>query len=429
MPGNQCKENAFKRLGCRDYESLKRMRALFVARHNNDYDSIVPIVDHWARTGNEALIYFPTPQIRWKDDFRTAILRQYSNVRFADLWDMGAHSGLAQWLSQQWKTVTPETRAKRKFLQIVTENALARRYEMGIAAMLDDFRPQVICFDWYSVPAKRPRFGFYGYQPIMRWAVARAIPTVALPHGLVLFDPPKGETTNMAMYSMMFVESEQRRKTLLSSGGELCEIAVTGSARYDPTWVEKIAAKLDQLHPAMQRARHKINIVFFGTKQVYEFDFAEQNRWLIHLSQHPEVELVIQPHPRGQKMSAFAALAGRPNVTIDPKTPATVLISRADMVSTLTSSVMVEAILRGREILYPKFCNTVVTRFEEKGACITLEKLEDSHPAIDNYLAGKRVPRENYEAFLEETAWGGKGPDTIKRICDRLAAMAQGQAG
>ncbi|MEZ5791972.1 MAG: hypothetical protein R3D34_14725 [Nitratireductor sp.] len=119
--------------------------------------------------------------------------------------------------------------------------------------------------------------------------------------------------------------------------------------------------------------------------------------------------------------------AGRPNVTIDRKTPATVLIGRRGHGITLTSSVMVEAVLRGREILYPKFCNTVVTRFEEKGACITLEKLEESHPAMDNYLAGKRVPRENYEAFLEETAWGGKGPDTIKRICDRLAAMAQGQ--
>ncbi|MCB1430232.1 MAG: hypothetical protein KDJ66_14085 [Nitratireductor sp.] len=400
------------------------MRALFVARHNNDYDSLAPVVHAWAEAGNEALVYFPTPEIRWKDDYRTDILRRQPGIRFADIWDLGAPKPISIWLAKRWATVTAETRGTRKFLQLVTERVLAPRYESHLIGLLGAFRPQVVCCDWYSIPEKRARYGYFGYQTMRSWAKRNAVPLMALPHGLVLYDQPQAGEAAMRMYALMFVESQQRKVALERLGGHLCEIAVTGSPRYDPSWVERIAGELDRLYPTSRGTGDKVRIVYFGKKQVYDFDFAEQNRWLVHLASHPAVELVIQPHPRGQKKKDFAQLAGLPNVTIDPRTPATVLISRADMVSTLTSSVMVEAVVRGREILYPKFCNTVVTRFEEQGACISLEGIKDTFPAIDAYIAGNRVPKENYQAFLEQTAWGGQGPQTIDRIIQRMAVLA-----
>lgn len=409
------------------------MKALFVSRHNNDYDSLAPVADGWVdmAPGNQAIFYFPTPEIRWRNDFRTAMLRQRGRIAFTDLWDVSGSGASGRWLAAMWAGVDANRRIRRKALQFLTEPVVAPRFAAGLRALLDCESPDIIAFDWYSPPARRARFSYFGYQEILAWARARNVPVVSLPHGLVLYDRPQERAARMGAYHTLFVESGERKATLQRLGGELPEIFVAGSPRYDPRWVDKVARQLNAAGPAGPAGSaggegdpDTLNVVYFGKKQVYEFDFASQNAWLAHLAAHPRVRLTIQPHPRGQKDRAFAALAGLPNVTIDARTPASALITRARMVSTLTSSVMVEAVVRGREILYPKFFNTVVTRFEEKGACVTLESMEDTYPAIDRYLAGERVPRQNYEAFLKETAFGGDGPNTIERICARLTQIA-----
>lgn len=402
------------------------MKALFVIRHNNDYDSIAPVADGWAAISpeNTAHLYFASPEIKWKNDFRTEVLRANRRIVICDFWDISASGNLGGWLDRKWTKVDADRRAQRKFLQLVTESVAWHGFPEKMTNWIDALNPDVIAFDWYPVPAKRSRFGYFGYQEIADWAHSRKRPLVSLPHGLVLYDQPQAKAAKLGAYDAMFVESEQRRRKLTELGGELPEIIVSGSPRYDPSWVERIATRLDADNPAPPpHADGRVTIVYFGKKQVYDFDFARQNDWLGHLADHDRVDLIIQPHPRGQKSSAFASLATRPNVTIDMKTPATALIGRADMVSTLTSSVMVEAVIRGREILYPKFFNTVTTRFEEKRACVALESKEDSHPAIDAWLAGDRVQKANYDDFLQTTVFGGQDSNTIQRICMEMRKL------
>ncbi|MFZ1813838.1 MAG: hypothetical protein WBO55_02825 [Rhizobiaceae bacterium] len=403
------------------------MKALFVSRHNNDYDSIAPVADGWTglSPAHQARFYFPTPEIRWRDDHRTRILRENKRIEFLDLWDMGASPAMRKWLISQWSKVTADTRAKRKFLQIVTENLLAGKFAPRLNAMLDDYKPDIIAFDWHGIAPRRLRFGHFGYQEIVLWAHANKVPIVSLPHGLVLYNQPQAREANMGVYHTLFVESEERRQTLLRLGGALPRIYVGGSPRYAPVWVERVARDLASTIPANPAIPGRVNIVYFGKKQVYDYDFARQNEWLAHLAAHPAVDLVIQPHPRGQRSAAFDSLARLPNVRIDARTPATALIGDAGMVSTLTSSVMVEAVVRGREILYPRFFNTVVTRFEERNACVSLDAMEATYPAIDRFLAGERVPRVNYDKFLKETVFGGGDEDTIGRICRHIEEIAR----
>ncbi|MCB1463582.1 MAG: hypothetical protein KDJ90_14415 [Nitratireductor sp.] len=400
------------------------MKALFVSRHNNDYDSMAPVADGWvaASAENSAIFYFSTPELRWRDDYRTAMLRENGRIGLVDVWDIAGTGAAGDWLDSQWAGADANHRFRRKVVQMATEALVMPRYRAGLLRLLDREKPDIIAFDWYSPPARRKRFGYFGYQEILSWAKAHAVPIVSLPHGLVLYDRPQEKPSKAeAYYHTSFIQSEERRQISERNGDDLSKIFVSGSPRYDPSWVERVARRLAvKDEPESDR----VNIVFFGKKQVYDFDFAAQNAWLAHLAAHPRVQLTIQPHPRGQKDKAFAALAGLSNVVIDAKTPASALIDRAQIVSTLTSSVMVEAVVRGREILYPKFVNTVLTRFEEKGACISLERMEDTHLAIDAFIAGERVPRENYEAFLKETVFGGRGPDTIARICTRMAEIA-----
>ena len=415
------------------------MKALFVTRHNNDFDSIAPVADGWAKRsdGNASDIFVSSPELAWKGDYRTAMLARRPGVDVTDIWQLsGRPDGL---LERLWRRSDASAgtggRIARKALQIATESAIASEFDAAMTAWLDKRRPDIIAFDWVNPPSKRKRFGQFGYQAMTAWARNNSVPLVSLPHGLLLFDPPKNiPFLPGPQFAATFVESEARKRTMAEAGVAPERIKACGAPRYDPSWVERVVAELggetdgDPAGEGTLPPEERVRIVFFATKKVYDFDFAGLMAWLAHLAAHPRVDLVIQPHPRGQRPATFAALARLPNVTVDARTPASLLIDRAAIVSTLVSSVMVEAVLRGREILYPKFVNTVSTRFEEAGACVALEAMEATHPAIDAFVAGKRVARENYDRFLRDTVFGGGGPDTIARICDEMARIAENPA-
>ncbi|MCG6859395.1 MAG: hypothetical protein LJE67_15150 [Salaquimonas sp.] len=402
-----------------------RTKALFVTRHNNDFDSMAPVADGWAKLSDEhhGHLFVASPELAWKGDHRTAMLSRRPGVEISDLWDMAGIGG--GWLERNWLRTGAGNKIRRKLLQIATERAIARGFDARMTAWLDDWRPDVIAFDWYNPPTQRKRFGYFGYQAIMAWARTNHVPIVSLPHGLLLFDPPGGVPFLPGpVFAATFVESQRRKQTLVAAGAQGQDILVAGAPRYDPAWVERVVAELGGNTGESGISDDRVAIVFFATKRVYDFDFDGLMTWLGRLAAHEKVDLVIQPHPRGQREATFAALARLPNVTVDAKTPASLLIDRAQIVSTLVSSVMVEAVVRGREILYPGFVNTVATRFEEKGACIALARMEDTHAAIDAFIAGKRVPRENYETFLSEAVYGGGSPDTIARICTKMTEIA-----
>lgn len=401
------------------------MNSLFLIRHYNDFDWMAPVIDGWVRLSPEhrALVYFTHPAVAWSGDFRTVLLSETGRVEFADIWQTaGIKPGGV--LARQWRANRPNRRLHRKALQLATELAVTPYFPARFAKLLDRFQPQIVAFDHYDVPRNRKFLGMFGYQETLAWRNLHGCPLVALPHGLLLFSEPgeikKRFSTN---YDLIFVESERRNRFFSDTIHD--KIVVSGSARYDPSWVDRIVRALDK--PVLPGSINSdaTRIVFFATKPKRYFNFRSLLDWLEHLAGHPGVELVVQPHPRGQKASAFSRIANIPNVTIDPDTPASRLIDEADMVSTLVSSVVVEAAIRNREILYPKFLNTTATRFEKAGACVALARSDDTHAAIDGFRAGVRVPRKQYDEFLDQDVFGGNDRQTIARVCKRMERLAK----
>lgn len=399
------------------------MKAFFVLRHHNDFDSMTPVIDGWVRLGEtyRAQVYVSAPALKWRGDYRTAMLEETGRVAFTDLWAVAGRDD-GGYLARRWQRNTADRRIDRKLLQLVTEMLVAPGFAARMTKLLDDFSPDIVAFDWHHIPKTRRFLDFFGYQEAVAWVRSRKRPLVSLPHGLLLF-ALEGKVMKMAAdYDAVFVESERRKSLFGKTGAE--KIIVAGSPRYDPQWVSRVANLLDKDRETSPRVDGKINIVFFGTKAAKYFNFSALIAWLAHLASHPEVHLVIQPHPRGQKVSAFAAVADLPNVRIDPRSPASRLIGDADIVSTLVSSVMVEAVVREREILYPKFLNSAPTQFDEVGACVALAGMEATFPAIDAYRDGIRVPRERYDEFLQSFVFGGGDQHTIARICSAMQNMA-----
>ena len=403
------------------------MKALFAIRHNNDFDSVAPVVDGFVSLtpDHEALVYFASAAVKWQGDFRTRMLKRTGRVRFADLWQVAGGNGGGT-LRGLWHRNRADDRLQRKLLQLATELRVLPGFAANMNRLLDGYCPDIIAFDWYDVPARRPMLEFFGYGEMLGWAQKHRRPLVSLPHGLLLYSQTgMGRLTFKTPYDAIYVESESKRK-LIEGGAS--SVVVTGSPRYEPDWVNRVAVALeaDSAWPSEDPA--KTRIVFFATTAKNYYDFAKLLDWFSHLAGHPDVELVVQPHPRGQKDYEFASIAGLKNVRIDSVTPASGLITGADIASTLVSSVVVEAAVRGKEILFPKFLTTVTTQFDEAGACVSLDEMAETYPAIDAFRAGKRVPRRYYDAFLKQSVYGGGSPDTIGRICHHMQQLAEDAA-
>ena len=349
------------------------------------------------------------------------MLEETDRVTFIDLWAV-AGLGEGGMIASRWQKNKPDMRLSRKFLQLTTELQVAPGFSAKMTRFLDDFSPDIIAFDSYGVPRRRQFLGFFGYQEILAWRNLHNRPLVSLPHGLLLYSFGKKGKKLWTDYDAIFVESE--RKKSLFDDDEAPRVISSGSPRYDPYWVERVSKRLDPDAAKAPRKDDKINIVFFATKKAKYFKFPLLLSWLAHLAEHPDVELVVQPHPRGQKLKDFASIADLPNVHIDAGTPASTLIGNADIVSTLVSSVMVEAVVREKEILFPKFVTAAETQFDEVGACIALSRMEDTLPAIESFREGKRIPRERYEEFLRHFVYGDNDPHTIKRICSKMRELA-----
>jgi hypothetical protein len=403
------------------------MKALFAIRHNNDFDSMAPVVDGWVSRspGHAALVYFASAAVKWRGDFRTRMLEKTGRVRFADPWLVAGGNGGGA-LPRLWHRNRADDRLQRKLLQFATELRVLPGFTAKMNRLLDEYRPDIVAFDWYDVPARRKMLQFFGYGEMLDWARKHRRPLVSLPHGLLLYSQPgMAKPVFTTDYDAIYVESESKRE-LLQGGAS--NVVVTGSPRYEPKWVSRVAEALETNSAWPSEAPGKTRIVFFATTAKGYYDFSKLLDWISHLAGHPEVELVVQPHPRGQKDYEFASIAGLENVRIDSATPASGLIARADIASTLVSSVVVEAAVRGKEILFPKFLTTVTTQFDDAHACISLGNLEGTYPAIDAFRAGKRVPRRYYQAFLKRSVYGGGSPDTIGRVCRHMQKLAQATA-
>lgn len=383
------------------------------------------VIDGWVRLSGEhqAIIYVTSPDLRWRGDYRTAMLEETGRVSFFDFWAV-AGLGDGGYLAERWRANKPDERLTRRMLHVATELRAVPGFSSKMTKFVDELSPDIIAFDSIRVRPRRKLFDFFGYQEIVTWSKKNACPLVSLPHGLLLFSFEEKAEKDWTSYDAIFVESD--RKKAIFSDSVADKVIVSGSPRYDPAWVKRIADRLTSDAPKAAAKRDKVNIVFFATKEARYFRFPDLLVWLSHLAEHPDVELVVQPHPRGQRQSAFNSIAMLPNVRIDPRTPASSLIGDADIVSTLVSSVVVEAIVREREILYPKFITAAETQFDEVGACIALTSMDETLSAIDKYRTGYRLSRKNYDEFLRRFVYGNGDPQVIKRICDKMGMLAAG---
>jgi hypothetical protein len=276
-------------------------------------------------------------------------------------------------------------------------------------SVLEQSEAQALCFD-HIIPNR------YVVNVLLRAAKERSIPTLALPHGVYLYTNQFNKARfssrqrfyKFNRFDYVIVQNHLRKEILVNSGIAREKIIVLGSARFCGEWIAQNKKILPRMIESAGRNLERLRVVFMPSKPRCRIDIERMHNTIDLLASLSEIEAVVKPHTRiGREAHLFDNMQ-LPNVS---PVLTSELCEWADVVLIIGSSVITEALMQGKPVLYLKYLHANTMLFEECGACWTINNEPELKDALQSF-ASKRmeVPYgdKNVNRFLSEVVYGGR---------------------
>jgi len=275
--------------------------------------------------------------------------------------------------------------------------------------VLEQSDARALCFD-HIMPSR------YIVNVLLRAAKEKSIPTLALPHGVYLYTnkfnkarfSPGQRFYKFNRFDYVVVQNHLRKDVLVSSGIAREKITVLGSARFCGEWMAQNKKILPRRIESTGRDPERLRVVFMPSKPRCKIDVERMHKTIDLLASLSKIEAVVKPHTRiGREAYLFDNMK-LPNVS---HVLTSELCEWADVVLIIGSSVITEALMEGKPVLYLKYLHANTMLFEECGACWTINNEAELEQALDSLRKkSSSVPygEENVNRFLSEVVFGGK---------------------
>jgi hypothetical protein len=402
---------------------------LFFVRAFNDIDHIAPIVWKMNQDGRPVSVYCIDPEYDIQSDYRLAFLRA-NGIAVGYLYDELKNKLVyLHWLIHT--VMCSCYRLHRKLNRHHSKGFLPLRDALGRCLrkigklsflclktlfyqktwahrFLEETKAKVLCFDHI-----RPRQ--YVVHILLSAAKEKSIPTIALPHGVFIYlnDLIKEGATKERGYAKynefdhIIIQNPQRKQYLIDSGVQETKIHALGSARYCNEWM----AQNRQILPRMikngiQRTR-KLKVVFMTTRFAFRIDVKRMLKTFHLLAQLNGIEVIVKPHTRTGKEAGFYENLPLKNAA---DISSVELCEWADVTLVIASSILIEALVQAKPVLYLKYLHKNTTLYEELGACWKINNEDELQNALQSLQVNKKkVPysAENVQKFLSEIIYGG----------------------
>jgi hypothetical protein len=273
---------------------------------------------------------------------------------------------------------------------------------------LKESETQLLCFD-HIFPSR------YVVSVLLDAAKEASIPTLALPHGVYLYtnESYKAGTSSRQRFhkfnrfDYVIVQNHLRKDVLIRSGITREKIVVLGSARFCGEWIAQNRKILPRMIESNSQSK-KLKVVFMVSKPHCRVDIERTLNTFDLLSNLTEIEVMIKPHTRTVTNSRLFANLSSSNAS-NILTPE--LCEWADVVLVIGSSVITEALMQEKPVLYLKYLHANTMLFEECGACWTIQteaELEQALQSLRNKNTDVPYGDENVNRFLSEVVYGGR---------------------
>jgi hypothetical protein len=283
-------------------------------------------------------------------------------------------------------------------------------------SVLEQSEAQALCFD-HIIPNR------YVVNVLLRAAKERSIPTLALPHGVYLYTNKFNKARfssrqrfyKFDRFDYVIVQNHLRKEVLVNSGIAREKIIVLGSARFCGEWIAQNKKILPRMIESAGRDLERLRVVFLPSKPRCRIDIERMHNTIDLLASLSEIEAVVKPHTRiGREAHLFDNMQ-LPNVS---PVLTSELCEWADVVLIIGSSVITEALMQGKPVLYLKYLHANTMLFEECGACWTIHNEAELEQALQS-LRKKRTDLpygdENVNRYLSEVVYGGQNNRDVLR--------------
>jgi len=441
--------------------------ALFLVYKFPDLDHLVPVVTRLATEGRSVQVVSLNPLLDPIDtrslessDWRIRHLHQLEGVAYDSVYRLGPQTKLEAFTG--WLLTRPffrisfrrsarvkglETRLVQRLVKLLiirvrgAVGSLARR--LIYIPLMNWVTPRVFGDSWGRrmlefisplalVVDHSARFDLLVFGPLMRAARSKGISVLALPHSLSLFS---GRTkafarayNNMkgADFDTIVVPHDRLKDDMVTHGMDSAPIKVLGSARYCHEWVQTLH-KIVAREPPLVKKNGRLEVLYMDRGADRHGHFKDSvERTLLTLAKLDFVNLVYKPHPRSNRVW-LSKLPGR--VTIATEADSINLVRWSDAVIGTVSSVLVEALVQDRTLIYPAFLDDEQMLFDELGACWRVDDVDELLFALRTLHGGRTerpYGREALRHFEEVAILGGKADrDVLGDYVDLILGQSE----
>jgi hypothetical protein len=407
---------------------------LFFVRHFNDIDHLAPIAWRMKQAGHPVAVYGINPRYDYNSDYRLMFLKgqgvdvAYLHDRFSKHHG-GFHDALQRGLlrfhsiERNLSRQKRETSFRRQLLAFLSGQVGVLLYKINrlchynvswARSILRQTQARAVCFD-HIMPS------LYVVKPFLKAAKSLSIPSFALPHGVHLYTNQKTkakskDSRRLAKFNRfdhVIVPNQLRKDQLVQSGVDGGRIAVLGSARYCEQWLTQNQKIIPRTIGKTGRGPQELKVVFMPSKPQCLANVKRLRATCDLLAETEGIDVRIKPHTRtGGERHLFAA-----NKLRDASATLTAeLCEWADVALVVGSSVITEALMRKKTVLYLKYLHNNTTLSEELGACRTIYDEEELRQVLTS-LRAEGNPGFYSEAsvtkFISDIVHGGMATDDV----------------
>jgi hypothetical protein len=342
----------------------------FVFRRIMDFDQMMPVAVAMAEAGHAIRIGVMGNQLNINNDPRLSLLPEQPKI---------------------WQLNQPLTRLK------------CRLFMRGISCLV---------MDW-------ARRGHGVTELLTDIARENSIPSVALPHGIDIvtdmsYYEEAMDATTFAHFDHIVAPNRLRQTVLTDAGLPLERIHILGSARFTKSWSDRLSSA----YPARPvRDPNKLKVVHFdGLAPKHQ---ASTTPTLRQVSKLPFLDLAIQPKP-SQSANLEETLEGIFPELID-RNNASQLCRWADVAMFAGSSVALEMLIRGGELIWLKYLDSEPMAVENYSACRVVNSASELLDLLTKLKNGDAGPCPDSSAFIRDFLQGDhNNPNVVERYVEFL---------
>lgn len=444
-------------------------KILFFIRRYNDIDHIVPIVYRMAKDGALNIeILCLNPVLNISDDFRLRFIKRSCKVKikyaYRALYPTFNHCLLALAIDTlRYRGRFPLQRLLSKIsYRYLTEDdrffgekwaiALFRKKRPGVA-VFDSQIPKIMPHKnkiklFGKIPEKR-RLKIYSSFYLIEAAKKLHIPTISVPHGLNLVtnkfarerkinkDEHEGEISSSRYFDYIIVPNKLQsdRDSSPQSIEQKGKITIMGSARYCREWEDVYETIYSFNSVVACKDSRKLKVVFMDNSYKSRANSQDVFDTINKISKLDFLDLILKPTTgvNGNLRDIdYKRSVSSPklleNMRVAYNIPSLALIKWADVVICAKSSIIIEALMHNKILLYPKYFHENTMLFEEMQACWQVnsrEELEEALRRIRLNPQDKPYSDTNVSKFITEVVYGGlKERDVLGNYKDFILSKA-----